>query len=77
MCDGLSRVNMISYADDIIVMAPSAIGLQKLLDKICSHLNVLDLFVNTSKPVLCDELFHKFIYRRERSVCIWWVCKKK
>ena len=46
---GLSRVNIISYADDIIVMAPSAIGLQKLLDKICSHLNVLDLFVNTNK----------------------------
>ena len=30
-------------------MAPSAVGLQKLLDKICSHLNVLDLFVNANK----------------------------
>ena len=46
---GLSRVNIISYADDIIVMAPSAIGLQKLWDTICSHLNVLYLFVNTNK----------------------------
>ena len=42
---GLSRVNIISYADDIIVMAPFAKVLQKLLETISSHLSVLNLFV--------------------------------
>ena len=26
-------------------------------------------------PVICDELFHKFLDRCEQSACVWWVVR--
>lgn len=46
---GDSRINIIAYADDLLLMAPSILGLQLLVDKCCSLLNDLCLYINGRK----------------------------
>ena len=43
------RVNLIAYADDLILLAPSATGLQLLLDELNSQLEAMDLLINFEK----------------------------
>ena len=43
--------NIVCYADDIILLCPSVIGLQKLIDKVVGVFNELCLKMNTDKSV--------------------------
>ena len=43
------KTNIICYADDIALLAPSASGLQKMLDKMYLELDYLGLTINVSK----------------------------
>ena len=45
------RFNIIAYADDIVLIGPSSLGLQKLLNKLGELLSELCLKVNTEKTV--------------------------
>ena len=45
----LNYYPIISYADDLVIMAPSQHSLQKLLDCVCMRLNDLSLTINGSK----------------------------
>ena len=44
-----ARTNIIGYADDISLLAPSAAALQELLDTLSSHLDELGLKINVEK----------------------------
>ena len=46
---GITRTNILSYADDIALLAPSAAGLQFLLNKLSVELEELCLVVNPTK----------------------------
>ena len=46
---GVQPSNIIAYADDIVLLAPSATALQMLLDSIYSKLLNLDMCVNGKK----------------------------
>ena len=46
---GHSKMNILSYADDLVLMAPTASGLQMLLDKACYHLENLKQELNLEK----------------------------
>ena len=46
---GLERMNLICYADDIVLISPSASGLQFLMDKISSRLTQNGLMINVEK----------------------------
>ncbi len=48
---GLYKINILGYADDIILICPSANGLQTLINKLYIMLNDLGLTLNTSKSV--------------------------
>ena len=49
-------VNHLMYADDLTVLAPSAKGLQKLLDTCETYINTLELVFNSKKSVfMCIE----------------------
>ena len=53
------NVTMLAYADDLILLSPSANGLQFLIDKVCVSISSLDLKINVSKT--------KFICFRHRK----------
>ena len=40
------KFNILCYADDIALIAPSSFGLQQLIDRLCSLLTELDLKIN-------------------------------
>ena len=46
---GIHNANCIAYADDIVLLAPSVIGLQELLNKAVEEASLLDLEFNSSK----------------------------
>ena len=46
---GLQPLPIVAFADDLVALAPTQSALQFLLNKICSHLNQLDLTVNPTK----------------------------
>ena len=46
---GFISSNIIAYADDVVLLAPSASGLQLLIDNFCNLLSSLDLQVNINK----------------------------
>ena len=43
------KTNVIAYADDIVLLAPTASGVQKMLDKLCLLLENLCMTVNATK----------------------------
>ena len=48
---GFQKANILSYADDILTLAPSTSGLQAILDEIGNIMNKLCLKINTQKSV--------------------------
>ncbi len=48
---GLYKINILGYADDIILICSSANGLQTLIDKLYLMLNDLGLILNATKSV--------------------------
>ena len=42
---------MLAYADDIVLLAPSWRGMQRLLDIVNAHIALIDMVVNTVKTV--------------------------
>ena len=46
---GDTIVNHIIYADDLVLMSPSMVGLQKLVDECASYLSSMKLSINLSK----------------------------
>ena len=46
---GHSKLNILSYADDLVLMAPTASGLQILLDRACTYLQSLKQEINLTK----------------------------
>jgi hypothetical protein len=44
-------LNVLAYADDIVLLAPSWRGLQCLLDLLPNHVSKINMVINTSKPV--------------------------
>ena len=57
---GFISSNIIAYADDVVLLAPSATGLQQLIDKFCDIINELDLSVNINKTkCMIFNLKHK------------------
>ena len=48
---GFQKANILCYADDILILAPSASGLQAMLDEIGNVMNDLCLKINTQKSV--------------------------
>lgn len=48
---GITRVNILAYADDIVLISPSRSGLQLLLNEIFNLLNNLRLILNVNKTV--------------------------
>ena len=48
---GIKRVNVQSYADDIVLISPSVAALQLLLDKISELIDNHDLVINFNKTV--------------------------
>ena len=41
--------SMLAYADDLIMLSPSANGLQFSIDKVCNNISISDLNINVSK----------------------------
>jgi hypothetical protein len=56
----LYKINIIGYADDLTLMAPSAKGLQLILDKLVTMINSLNLKMNERKSVY-------MIFRSQKS----------
>ena len=56
----VTKTNILTYADDIALLAPSASGLQILLDSLSEKLDKLCLIVNPSKS-------HYIVFRKSRS----------
>ena len=48
---GLNKINILAYADDIVLVSPTSGGLQVLLDKITLLLDKLKLRINVAKTV--------------------------
>ena len=48
---GYQKANIMCYADDILILAPSASGLQAILDEVGNIMNNLCLKINTQKSV--------------------------
>lgn len=48
---GTTSSNIIAYADDMVLMSPTRKGLQVLIDKMASELDILGLKVNSDKTV--------------------------
>ena len=46
---GITSANIIAYADDIVLLSPSAFGLQRLIDKACLLARELELRFNKEK----------------------------
>ena len=61
-CLGRSIINHLLYADDIVLFAPSAKGLQILLD-VCSNFAVEhdNIFNNTKSQVMCFQGYEPFV----------------
>jgi len=57
----LRMSNIQAYADDLVLLAPTARGLQQLLDRICTELSALNLSLNCDK---CSCI----IFRSRKSV---------
>jgi hypothetical protein len=58
----LYRLNIIGYADDIVLSAPTSNGLQRMLDKLTKMLSKLCLMINTDKTVCMRFEEKKRIY---------------
>ena len=48
---GINKINILAYADDLVLLSPTSSGLQVLLNKIESFLDRLKLNVNVDKTV--------------------------
>ena len=57
---GVHRSNVIGYADDITVLAPSIDGLQRLIDIFVNEINNLCLSINAKKSVYMKFLPKKY-----------------
>jgi len=44
-------VNVLAYADDLVLCAPSWVGLQHLIDVLANHVNTICMFCNVIKTV--------------------------
>ena len=62
-----NKTNIIAYADDVFLMAPSASGMQKMLDKLYSLLTDLCMKINTDKDKSNYILFRSK-YNRSRKI---------
>jgi len=49
---GGTFINILAYADDIVLIAPSWHGLQHLLDIVVQHSKAIDMSLNSQKSVL-------------------------
>ena len=57
------KSSVVAYADDLILMAPSVCGVQKMLDKLCGMLSDLCMTVNVSKS-------NYIIFKKKRNISI-------
>ena len=57
------KFNILCYADDIALIAPSSFGLQQLIDRLCSLLTELDLKINKDK---CAYI----IFKKQRNITL-------
>ena len=62
------RYNIICYADDVMLLAPSKTGLQTLLNKFEQCLGVLGLFANVDKCAYLTLFRGKHLERPNNSV---------
>ena len=60
---GIYRSNIIAYADDLVLMAPSAKSLQTLIDVAFNEAEDLDLLFNLSKTKVMVFCWHKHNYK--------------
>ena len=67
---GFISCNILVYADDVVILAPSATGLQLLIDNFCSMLSVLDLDVNINKTK-CMVFSSKSKEKTDKLISIW------
>jgi hypothetical protein len=66
-------LNVLAYADDIVLLAPSWRGLQCLLDLLTNHASRINMAINTSKSVRITAWYSfvlirlKFLQNRSHS----------
>jgi len=74
-------VNILAYADDLVLLAPSCRALQLLLDKLHSIANHLDMICNSSRTVCmvvdpkrhCNMVAYQFLNFMVNNVTIKYV----
>ena len=67
---GLHSSNVIAYADDLVLLAPSATSLQSLLDVTNKELSGLDLSLNEMKSKVMIFASHKQKVKMTKSITI-------
>ena len=55
---GIKSCNIIAYADDIVLLTPSLIALQHIIDIFYMHITELNLKINVNKS-FCIKFFNK------------------
>ena len=65
---GLAKVNVLAYADDVVLLAPSMTALQNLVDKFVDLVLLYELKINVQKT--CFMIFNDKFYRAYNSAIL-------